>query len=165
MHGMDYAMPYVFVVDDAFALSTCMLKHFPGLHTKGSKERVFNYRLSRARRVVENVFGIMSSVFRVLRKPMFLQPEKVSIITLTCCFLHNFLRNSKSSRSNYTPSDAELDGEFYPGTWRRDQENMTSLLPLRNKARNSSIDAKNIREAFGEYFMNKGKVPWQDKYC
>lgn len=65
-NGTNSRMPYVFIGDDAFPLSTCMLKPFPGLHTKGSKERIFNYCLSRARCVVENVFRVMSSVFRVL---------------------------------------------------------------------------------------------------
>lgn len=74
--GEDIALPYVFVADDAFALSRNILKPYPGMHNKGSQERIFNYRLSRARRIIENVFGIMASVFRVLRKPMLLQPRE-----------------------------------------------------------------------------------------
>lgn len=61
---------YVFLGDEAFALNENLMKPFSGTHRKGSAERIFNYRLSRARRVVENVFGICSAVFRVLRKPM-----------------------------------------------------------------------------------------------
>jgi hypothetical protein len=55
--------PYVFVVDSAFALNNHMMKPYSGVHDKGNGKRVFNYRLSRARRVVENAFGIMASVF------------------------------------------------------------------------------------------------------
>jgi hypothetical protein len=55
--------------------------------------RVFNYRLSRARNIIENTFGVMSAVFRVLRKPLLLLPEKV--ISVTCAlarfFMHCFL--------------------------------------------------------------------------
>lgn len=53
-------VPYHMVADDAFALRTWMMKPFQRRHMS-REERVFNYRLSRARRVVENSFGIMSS--------------------------------------------------------------------------------------------------------
>lgn len=65
-------MPYVFVGDDAFPMSSTLLKPYVGNHPKGSLERIFNYRLCCARRVVENVFGIFASVFRVFRSPMLL---------------------------------------------------------------------------------------------
>lgn len=55
-------------------------------------QRIFNYRLSRARRVVENAFGILSSRFRVLRRPLHLDLENVDAVVLACCALHNFLR-------------------------------------------------------------------------
>nr|CAH7719679.1 unnamed protein product [Callosobruchus chinensis]CAH7749889.1 unnamed protein product [Callosobruchus chinensis] len=54
----------------------------------------------------------MSAVFRVLRKPMLLQPDKATDIVMTCALLHNFLRRSKHSKSLYTPNgsfDTEND--------------------------------------------------------
>nr|CAI5845426.1 unnamed protein product [Callosobruchus analis] len=76
--------------DDTFELTTRILKPYPGVHKKGSVSRIFNNRLSRARIIVENVFGIMTSTFRVLRKPMLLQQKRATLITLTCAYLHIF---------------------------------------------------------------------------
>lgn len=98
--GPSSPVPYVLVADDAFALSENIMKPYPVHQTKGSKEKIFNYRLSRARRVSENVFGIMSSIFRVLRKPMLLSPEKATSVTLACTYFHNFLKTSKRSKNS-----------------------------------------------------------------
>ena len=54
---------FFFIGDEAFPLSENLMKVYPGQHPKGSKERIFNYRICRARRVVEYVFGLVSSVF------------------------------------------------------------------------------------------------------
>lgn len=56
------------------------MKPFDGNPETGLPEHIFNYRHSRARRVIENAFGILNSVFRVLRKPMPLEPEIASKI-------------------------------------------------------------------------------------
>ncbi|KYN07641.1 Putative nuclease HARBI1, partial [Cyphomyrmex costatus] len=61
-------IPYFFIGDEAFALNPYLMKVFPGIHSKNSKERIYNYRLCRTRRVVENAFGILTAKFRVLRK-------------------------------------------------------------------------------------------------
>ncbi len=53
-------VPYHFIADDAFALNEHVMKPFPNKSLE-AKERVFNYRFSRARRCVENAFGIMSA--------------------------------------------------------------------------------------------------------
>lgn len=83
-------LPYVFLGDDAFALNKHMMKPYTGVYEKGNAKRIFNYRLCRARRVVENAFGIMSSVFRIFRRPILLDTEKVTNITMACVLLHNF---------------------------------------------------------------------------
>lgn len=165
----ELCVPYLFVADDAFALGPRIMKPYSGIYPKGSVERIFNYRLSRARRVVENVFGIMASVFRVLRKPMLLEPEKVTDIVLTCTLLHNFLRKSKTSSSKYSPNgtfDFENEiGQIISGQWRHEDGNTTSLLPIRNIPRKPGIEAKKIRDEFSTFFTSTGKVPWQDLYC
>jgi len=51
-------------------------------------------------RVVENAFGIVSSVFRCLRKPLLLQPEMAEIIVMAIVHLHNFLRKSAASKKH-----------------------------------------------------------------
>ena len=110
------------------------MKVYPGQHPKGKKERIFNYRICRAPRVVENVFGIASSVFRVLRKPMLLEPEKAQLTATTIACLHNFLRRSPDSAAIYTPPgmfDYEENGRVIEGSWRaKSNENMTSFERL-----------------------------------
>lgn len=73
--GRDAPLPYVLVGDDAFALNKNLLKPYSG-RSLTELNRIFNYRLSRARRIIENVFGIMSARFRVLRTPINLDAEK-----------------------------------------------------------------------------------------
>ena len=81
---------YHLVGDDAFALSTSMMKPFPHRNLD-YKKRIFNYGLSRARRVIENAFGIMANRFRLLLTTINLQPEKKTHLVIVICCLHNYL--------------------------------------------------------------------------
>jgi len=119
--GKNVDIPFVILADGAFALTNHIMKPYSGTYDKGIKERVFNYRLSRARRTVENAFGISSAVFRVLRKSSLLEPQKAQIVVMAVVYLHNFLRHSKLSRNIYTPPgsfDREEEGRMILGDWR-----------------------------------------------
>ena len=71
--------------------SIVLMKPYPRSNL-ANEERVFNYRLSRMRRISENGFGILANMWRVLRAPITLQPKKVVKMTLAILVLHNFLR-------------------------------------------------------------------------
>ena len=96
-------VPYNIVADDAFPLKPYLLKPFPRADLWNVGKRVFNYRLSRARRTVENAFGILSSRFRIFNKPILLDPLKVEKIVLACCALHNFLSKHQTASRVYRP--------------------------------------------------------------
>lgn len=144
--------------DGAFALHTNILKPYPGNHETGTPERIFNQILSGSRVVVENTFGIMASVFRVFKKPIALEVEKASIVTMTCVLLHNFLRTSSTSRNIYTPRgalDMYENGELVqPGSWR--QRDNSGLFSLQVVPRRTPRNAIEVRSNFTNYlFQNR----------
>lgn len=167
LSGREMAVPYCFVADDAFAMKSYILKPYP-FRDQPAPNRIFNYRLSRARRIVENSFGIIANKFRVLRKPINLDPETVTDIVLAICTLHNFLLGTQSARSNYLQSglvdtEAEETHQIVPGSWREESISNNVFFPLNRGNRNNyKVSQKEVRDEFKEYFMTPtGEVPWQ----
>lgn len=76
--GVSIDVSNFFVGDDAFAMNENLLKPYSamGNDVLDREKRICNYRLSRGRRVVENVFGILVSRSGVFQRPMILSPEK-----------------------------------------------------------------------------------------
>lgn len=149
LRGQEKLVPYFILADEVFGLHENVMKPYSGVYNTRSKERIFNCRLSRARRVVENAFENLSSVFRVLTKPMILEPHKARDIVMTTIYLPNFLRKSKHSRNVYTPTgtfdSVLLDGTVREGTWRRDTNSQTLMCNLRKVPRKSPSNAQTIR--------------------
>lgn len=126
--GRELEAPFVLVADDAFALKPNIMKPFPGRNLS-PPERVFNYRLSWARRCIENAFGILSAKFRVMRSPIMLDPEKTKKITLACCALHNFLisRAPGQYAPRGTSDQINPEGTITDGNWRSEAPERTSV--------------------------------------
>nr|CAI5850903.1 unnamed protein product [Callosobruchus analis] len=60
-------IPLMFIGDEAFSLSKHAMRPFSG-KVLSEKKRIFNYRLSRARRNVESAFGILSNKWKLFHK-------------------------------------------------------------------------------------------------
>ena len=87
----DRPMPYFIIRDDAFPLRTWLMKPFSRRYLPDA-ERVFIYRLSRYRRVVDNAFGILINRFRCLLTTMQKTLNVVESIGIACCCLYNIMR-------------------------------------------------------------------------
>ena len=92
-----YRGKYCFIADEALPLKDNLQRPYPGRNL-GEMKRIYNYRLSRARRVVENAFGILSARWQFLRSPMQTQPEKAANSILASVALHHWLKSMKTHR-------------------------------------------------------------------
>lgn len=163
-------LPHVFIGDDAFPLKTYLMKPFSKKHLT-YRQRIFNYRLSRSRRIVENAFGILACRWGIYQKPISVQPSKVDLIIETTVLLHNYLLSkdlvtAPNARYVY-PSLVDFENDFgvvTPGEWHGSSANGSGLTTLTSMAGNNySRSAFEIRELFADYFVSDvGSVQWQD---
>lgn len=167
LNGTNLLFPYVLVADDAFQLKNHIMKPYPKEEVLGLKERIFNYRLCRTRRIIENTFGIASARFKIFRSPIIANVSTVINVTKAVVSLHNFLMKDRTSlRYSYCPVDfidRELFSRTQRGQWRNEIEGDTGLIPIRRTGSNNySRDAKILRDQFRDYFCSSaGEVPWQ----
>ena len=86
-------VPFVFLGDDVLALKPYLLEPYPSQRLTPEK-RVFNYRLSRERRISENLSGILANRWRIYHTAVMLDRPVVTDIILAILALHNMLCNS-----------------------------------------------------------------------
>lgn len=77
------------IADAAYPLLPWIMKPFPDNGNLPRDKSHFNYRLSRARMVVENAFGRLKGRWRCLLKQNEANIERMNNIVATCCVLHN----------------------------------------------------------------------------
>ena len=104
--GREKLVPFVIVADDAFPLKENLMKPYSRCSLNIST-RIFNYRLSRARRIVENAFGILANRFRLFMTPIALDLGKVERIVIAACCLHNFLQQECPDYASVGSMDTE----------------------------------------------------------
>ena len=162
--------PYVFIADDAFQLKHFMLKPFARLDAS-IERKIFNYRLSRTRRIIENSFGISAARLKNFQRPIIAEVETVILITQAVVALHNFLMISqdKFGENQYCPpgfADQESSTGVISGDWRQEAQGYTGLAPIGLLGSNNyTRTAKKVREDFMNYFNSvDGAVDWQWDY-
>ncbi|XP_039754276.1 protein ANTAGONIST OF LIKE HETEROCHROMATIN PROTEIN 1-like isoform X2 [Pararge aegeria] len=108
------------------------------------KNSAFYKRLSRARRFIECTFGILANKWRIFHRPINVNIDFAEDIIKACCVLHNFVRTR--------------DGIQYEDTLHTAP--MSNLITLH--AGRGTPSSLNIRDKYANYFVNEGRVEWQD---
>lgn len=141
-------LPYVIVGDEAFPAKPYLLRPYAGRGLPEEK-MIFNYRLSRARRVSENAFGILSQKFRIFLNKLQVHPDNADKIILASLCLHNFLRD---------------DDKLLNTLIEEKQNNQQTILTgLPKTGERLSSNALEIRVKFTNYFSSvEGALPWQE---
>ena len=158
-----------------------MLRPFPGKYLPEA-QAIFNYQLSRARRIIENSFGISAARWRLFRRPIIAGPERVVVVYIKAVIaLYNYLRTTESSV--YCPpgfTDGEDGaGNVIQGSWRSDDEPVSGLQTLGQVSGNRystdyqyellifkcfrySRSTADMRDSYMKYFNSSvGEVSWQ----
>ncbi len=161
----DIISPYFFIGDQAFPLRADLMRPYKGRNITHD-QKVFNYRLCRARRVVENAFGILANRFRILHRPLSASEETNDYIVLATIAIHNFLIAKKCNVycPDSLPDSEDVSNEQHPieGSWRGDGDSALHQHHIIGSA-NSTRLAANVRENLTAYFStNSGRVPWQE---
>ena len=164
-----HTLPYVIVADEIFGLKPWLMKPYGGKGLSQSEE-IFNDRLSRCRRTIENSFGILSARWRIFRRPIKATPEAVDLITKACICLHNYLR--LTDNAYYVPGgfvDSEdSTGNIIQDDWRTAADGKSGALQSVSIGRahnRSSFDANEVREKFKKFFLSaEGSLSWQERY-
>ncbi|XP_033098280.1 protein ALP1-like [Anneissia japonica] len=157
-------LPHVILGDAIFPLRSWLMKPFSE-NNQTFEKRVYDYRLSRARRCIENAFGVMAARWRILCTTIKAGLDTVDAIVKACVVLHNYMIQTENA--HYIPSgfiDSECSGHFKAGEWRSVTKDDDGLRRLnRQGSPNYSYSAKDVRDFFCDYFNSaEGSVPWQN---
>lgn len=129
----DVIVPHVFVGDAAYPLKQYLMRPYSGQNLSAEQE-VFNSSLSRARRLVECAFGIITTKWRILKTEIEIYPDKVDLVVKCICLLHNIIINLEGVPDINNPAE---------------NPNINNRTRCFNRATNTAYE---IRDKFCQYF-------------
>jgi len=134
------------VGDEAFPLRKYLLRTYPGVSAPNDESKqIYKYTLTRARRVVENAFGVLTQKFRLFYGRIQLSPENAEKVVLSACILHSYLGNDVSVEDRVIENTDALSQFSYVTTFRR-------------SGGSASEEAMHAREKYRHCFENVGSV-------
>ena len=156
MDANSHLFSYFLLEDDVLNLKKWLIKPYPGRNFS-EEQKIYNYRLYRAWRVIENAFIISAARWRIFYWPMRATIEQVELQVLATLALHNNLR--LTSNAMYTPSgivDSESrNGSMHLGEWRnRDiTQGFNNIRPVGGNR--NRLEMVQMRDEIKEYLISE----------
>ena len=152
---------YFLVDDEIFPLKMWLMR--PYRATLSFAQKIFNYRLSRARSTIENSFGILAARQSIFRQPVKANVENAEKYAVAAIALRNYHR--MANNASYSPTDFIDNSEIIPGAWRKvltddGDAGASRDLPNVRGSRYQTCAAKQY-DNLESYFMNTGAVEYQ----
>ena len=146
-------VPYYMIGNNAFPLRTWMMKPYSkcGL---SNEERISNYRLYHARRIVENAFGILANHFQCILGTMRQQLETVKSIVAACICLHNLMRTCYAGLQNAVMDQDDNEHRPIPGAWKNDAQVPADMTEVRT-GNHDTLNAKRQRSYLTHYLNSR----------
>jgi len=148
--------------DEDFPLKMYLLRPY-NRKDSGDAECVFNYRLSRARRIIENSFGILVSRWQILTKTICYNPDHATHIIKALVYLHNYIMTAEEQHimpnaRAYCPSNL-INHEIFEhneilSTWHEQTELGPFEDLVRIGANNVHKNATKQRDILRDYFVS-----------
>ncbi|KAJ8956139.1 hypothetical protein NQ314_006773 [Rhamnusium bicolor] len=122
----------------------------------------------RARRTIENTFGILAQRWRILRKTIIGNVDTCESIVKATIVLHNFLQKKEEDipeeQRRYSPmgyaDSFDENGRLILGMWREEEYMLRSATRLGSN--NATRRAQGARDKLASYLVSDvGSVPWQ----
>lgn len=151
--GSNIVVPHVIIGDEAFRLHPNIMKPYSRKSSMGdASKKIFNYRLSRASRVTENAFGLLSQVFRVFYQPINIESTTCDNLIWVACCLHNMLRDGylEDNRQPHYEYDCE---QTLP---------TDNMLELNRVGGFFNMQGFEVRDRFKHFFNHEGALNWQN---
>ena len=152
-------LPHCIVADEAFPLRPDIMRPYPRENRQiklTREEQIFNYRLSRARRIVENGFRILVQRFRVFNRKLLLMPQNADKVVKACCILYNYLTEQQDYPTMCNRLNPDQDPFLHEDGAILDLDNLNGYR--------SAAAARALRNICRDYFVRpEGAVTWQDR--
>ena len=131
-------IPLVILGDPAYPLLSWLMKAFPDNGKLSPQQKLFTYRLSHARVIVEHAYGRLKGRWRCLLKRLDVSVRHVPELVAACCVLHNM---------------CEVHGDLFDDSWLKGTDNCNNTTTA-DHSLSQPESAANIHEALMLYFQS-----------
>lgn len=123
-----------------------MIKPFRQTDLNTYEKNIYNYRISRARRIVENAFGILAFRFQIFHTDINIDLKIIESIVMTSCALQNYL--TEINQTNYSPPESHDMEMFDDGTviLQGSTSSGSQMIDLNRKQQGNVTDAAKERK-------------------